>query len=110
MSSHHRRVQERLVALDVSHPQQVRSVAAELAVHQVRCGARPRQVPAACFGARQAADVVLAHHRAQQLLVSGVVVDLGQLSLDAPPPVRAPGPLPDLCDDVSEPGPAHSAR
>ena len=58
----------------------------------------------------RAADVLLAHHRAQQLLVRHTVVDLGQLSLDVPPPIRAPGPLPNLRDDVREPRPAHSAR
>ncbi len=39
-----------------------------------------------------------------------MAVDLGQLGLDAPPPVGAPGPHPDLGDDICKPCPPHSAR
>jgi hypothetical protein len=74
---------------DVGHPQHVRAVTVEVAIHQISRRLPVDHVPATLATLREPADALLAHDCADQLLVRHMVVGVGELCLHATPPVGA---------------------
>ena len=99
MSSHHRRVQERLVALQVADPQLIGRIAGLLAVHHVTGGALVGDL-APAGPPRQPADAVAEHHQLNDPTRHDDASPLGQLGVDASGAVGAPRGVIDLPDDL----------
>jgi hypothetical protein len=104
VSFHHRRVQERLVALDVSDPQPVRSIRMEVAGHQIVTG--DRCVVALCCAATppagHAAQALAAHQPFDTFAPDADPGTESQLGVDPWRPVGASRTMMDLGNELRQ--------
>jgi hypothetical protein len=90
---------------DVGHPQLVRTLTTEIAIHHIDRRFTVDQIRFAFPPCRKPRASRLRHDRLNQLLVDAISVRIIELGTNAPPPIRTTRPRVDLPDHIREPRP-----
>jgi hypothetical protein len=94
---------------DVGHPEAVRIVSVELTPDEVRRRGQVRDTPELRASA-EALDTCPRHEHLDRAVAHGDAESHGELSVDAPCPIRLARITVDAGDDIAQPGMAYGSR